>query len=163
MPRRRPDRRVRITPEILTPQQLEETKENIPPIPFGSQTNTNDTLDVIFSRYIDPVTIAQKKYLEEQTEAFNEEKFLLERLTGDLRDLLNSIYNYELRVKPDANVPLFFDREYQNFKRRMQIYDMMKLVVDKYALFQEGIEEEIPETSTDDESLAETQFVISDI
>lgn len=152
-------RRVRIKTELV-----EETKENVPPIPFGTQTNTTPELDVIFSRVLDPVTAAQRKYLAEQITAFDDEKFLLQRIAGDFRDLLNSMYEYELRVKPDPHVPLFFDREYQNFRQRIQCYDMMKLVVDKYALFHDGIEDEEEEEEpepADTESLAETIIVMA--
>lgn len=99
--------------------------------------------------------------MEEQTKAFDEEKYYLDRILGDLRDLLTSIHNYELRTIPESNVPLFFDKEYNNFKKRMESYQLLQLVFQKIDLFEHhlDIEEEVDtdaEVDDDEEALEDT-------
>jgi len=117
-------------------------KENIPPPPASSPANANIPFSFL--------TSSQKVYMDEQMKAWEDERYFLERILGDLRDLLTSIHNYELRVVPDSNVPLFFDKEYTNFKKRIESYQLLQLVFQKIELFEHNLDiEQADETETD--------------
>jgi hypothetical protein len=142
---RRSRRIIRPTPVIEINNDDDDNKENN--IPFGTSPPSENIqrLDSVFHRVIKAehlLTPTQKTYMEEQIEAFDDEKYILQRIVGDLREGLNSIHNYEIRHQPDQHVPLFFDKEYQNFKLRMEVNELFTMLSDKSSLFSYDLSED---------------------
>ena len=158
--RRHPLRRVNIKPEPVVNQ------EYAPPLPqpFGTAppSFTVQVLDAAFQRVIEPEHLlppSQKTYIEEQEAAFDDEKHILHHIVKDARDLMNSIHHFELRHQPDQNIPLFFDKEYQNFKLRIESYELLKLIIEKAPLFAHHFNEAQDDPATDDEISFEDMYV----
>jgi hypothetical protein len=78
----------------------------------------------------------QKEYIQEQERKLDDERYFLERILGDYRDLMHSIYQYEMRDLPDSENPLFTDSVLKNYVLQAEARSYMRtLVRDYYTLF----------------------------
>lgn len=106
-------------------------------------------LDKKFERVLRPI---QKEYIQNQTDLYEEEHVLLDGIIADMRDLLQHMYEYQMREVPDKNLDLFCELGYKSFKKRQEANYLMKLIEDQSELFyEEMFPPVVPEENEEEE------------
>lgn len=136
-------KRKRIYPELI-----DVTGD--PPTPMQSVVGPATAhLDKKFERVLRPI---QKEYIQNQTDLYEEEHVLLDGIIADMRDLLQHMYEYQMREVPDKNLDLFCELGYKSFKKRQEANYLMKLIEDQSELFyEEMFPPVVPEENEEEE------------
>ncbi len=138
----------------IRPDLIDLTRE--PSTPMESVVGPRTAhLDKKFERVIRPI---QKEYLQNQSDLYEEEHVLLDGIIADMRDLLQHMYEYQVREVPDKNLDLFCELGYKSFKKRQEGHYLMQMIEQQSELFYEEMYPPIApeEKDTEDADLEES-------
>ena len=153
----------RTTTKRICPDFIDLTGDPQPPMETVVGPKT-EHLDKKFKRVIRPVQKDHPirrnnvEYIQTQSELYEEEHVLLDGIIADMRDLLQHMYEYQVREVPDKNMDLFCELGYKSFKKRHEAHYLMQMIEQQSELFyKEMFPHIVPEEKdTEDADLEES-------